>query len=277
MANRAVVRLIFWLIHNSWGTVFLSALFKSMFITAQAASLWLLIGWARGALPDFVVRLHIIEDESALYPFFCSLVFIASAFFSLFSKFLCIRSVQNLEADLFFRINTDFPSSSEWRNVAKLMISIVDSVIPLLLMIIVLSAWVVIFPVLFLPILFALLILLAIPAAGVKLTKKAFNMPRKRVNKDSYLGSPEYARFYRLLINPQIITVGVYGVVAIVVSLVAYLMKTYPVEIDGIEALPLITIIAFLQMKSMIGLIVRWGVYSDCALVVHTCSMVHSK
>lgn len=266
--GNSVIRLFCKFLKSQWPTIAIALCFKSAFLLIQVIAIWTILGWMRGSVPEIISMFLGIESASYVYPVFAGLLLIFSSVCSFVSKLIAISAVKRLEFRLFNEISHNPPPASDWRNLAKLLLSLTDSLMPLGIILAIIGFWLYFIPVLMPLVIIAVLIIALFQVRGIRFSKNTFLMPRVRAKPEEYIGSDDYLRFYKLLMVPQYVTFGTYILVAVTIAGVAILIKSHSATVLRLGLLPLATALSILQLKSFIGLTVRWGVYAGSASAI---------
>lgn len=259
--------LVVLLFRSSFGLILVGLFFRVAYSLLQVAAIWIVIHWVNGSLPGVLIEAISLGQGSMMFPIACSFFLILSAGASLLSKALAIGAVKNFEK----KVCNDAVKISfgDYRNVAKLLLSVVDAIIPVLLVIVVVILWSLEYS-------WLLAVAFLFFLAGVWLLKKGvsyaspFYAIKPNKDKGSYLYSSERIRFYKILMVPQYISmVASIGIsLALVASAIA--SKLYVDLSSGFHSLLIIaTIVSCLQVRSFVGLMVKMGAYNKSATYVN--------
>jgi len=239
--------------------IFISLFFRATSSVLQMGAMWLVIYWVNGNLPIVLVEIINLDQESLIFPVVGSLFLILSAVLSLLSKLFGITAVKKFEKKI---SNDDIKiNSSDYRNVAKLLLSVIDVIVPAVLLTTVVILW---------SLEYAWLIILAVLLGflGIWILKKGvsyvspFYVIKPHNNKSGYLHSAERIRFYKILMVPQYISMAVFLAISIILVAVAIASKSYVDISSGFHSLLVImTIVSLLQLRSFVGLMVKMGAY----------------
>lgn len=246
--------------------------FRFLFIVLQVASIWFIFGWVGGHVNQHILNLVELSVDSYIYPCIGALGFIGSTIFSLFSKICALKATFRFERSIVEQnVNLNVVmTTGDLKNIVKLMISILDVMVPLGLIVAVSAIWVFITPYMLILILFMLFLGVWSLKKGVGFSAKRYRPISTRNKLDSYVGSEEHLSFYKILILPNYITLVLMTIiaVAIVASLVA--TKLYFASHGGqVGYMAILTGVAFLQMRSFSSIILRAGAYNKSLLAVY--------
>ncbi len=245
---------------SSFGLILLSLFFRFTFSILQVVAIWVLIYWVNGNVPQSLLEATNIEQDSLVFPVACSLFLMLSAGASFLSKILAIRAVKKFEENLCndaAKVNF-----GDYWSVAKLLLSVVDAIIPVLFVIVVVILWSLEYP-------WMMAVALLLVFLGVWLLKKGvtyaspFYAINPNKNKGNYLCSAERTRFYKILMVPQYISmVASMGVLLLLVASVMVSKLYIPVGDAYHSLLIIVTIMSLIQLKSFVGLVVKMGAYN---------------
>jgi hypothetical protein len=252
--------------------VLASMFFKGLFLLTQVVSLMLIIGWAMGSVRAVIVEVIGVPPESVLFPCIGAAGFVLSTLFSLFSKQCALKATSAFETHILgkFDPNDHSLSSGDLNSIVKLMISIVDSVVPIVLILGVSVAWAVVKPYSVLIILILMSLMFWIIKKGIRFSSKRFRLKMIRPDIKDYVESDQHERFYGILLTSHYISIGMTIIISIslVISLVT--AKEFLDFNSGYAArLLLVTGVAFLQARSFVGIIMRTGAYNKSLVTVH--------
>jgi len=264
--NNRVIYLFYLLVSLAGFRVALSLITKATFIGFQVLALWLTISWLSGTVLPSVKELLEFDDASIVYPVISGVLLFLASLASFVSRLIALQSINKLEDYIFGAINREDVLVSDYRNITKLLLALMDALIPLTLIIVVLIAWLVKLPEL-MPLLTLLVVLISLLLrVGARFSRTRFKYPVKRAKNIEYIGSDEHQKFYRILMLPQYLSLATYGLIS--VAMVGIVISTQYMSVGGnvgLGLLPIATALALLQFKSFVGLLVRLGVYSGSA------------
>lgn len=247
--------------------------FRFLFIAMQVLSIWFIFGWVGGNVNEYALDFIGLPAVSYAYPCIGAAGFIASTVFSLLSKICALKATLKFEQVVVQRSVAleVILTKGDLKNIVKLMISVLDIVVPLGIIIAVSVLWVAITP-------YTLILLVFIFFAGVWFLRKGVGFSAKRYkavatrNKlDSYLGSEEHLGFYKVLLLPNYITLVLITVIAISIVLSIIATKIY-FDQHGAKVghMAILTGAALLQVKSFNGIILRAGAYNKSLAAIYS-------
>ncbi|WP_085920298.1 hypothetical protein [Halomonas sp. CSM-2] len=252
--------------------VFASIGFRLLFILLQVASIWFVFGWIGGSVNPFIMKLVGMPVGSYVYPCIGALGFIGSTFFLLIGKICSLKATFKFE-NYIVKNNINMKSSvtkGDLKNLVKLMISVIDVMVPISLIVAVSALWVFITPYMLILIFLMLCLGIWLIRKGVGFSAKRYKTTPTRKNIDSYVGSDEHIGFYKMLLLPNYIMLASMSIiaVAIVSSLIA--TKIYFSSYgEQIGYMAILTGVAFLQMRSFSTIIVRAGAYNKSLSLIY--------
>ncbi|MCM1566297.1 MAG: hypothetical protein NC238_10185 [Dehalobacter sp.] len=245
---------------------------RLFFILLQMASIWIVFSWVSGSVNAYFLEIVGQPADSYIYPGVGAAGLIGSTCFSLLSKMLALESTYKFEAKIVERNSSlHFPlTKGDLRNIVKLMISVLDIIIPLMLIVIVACLWTVITPYTLLIVGLVLFIGAWASKQGVKFSANSFKNITATGRLNEYIGGHEHRRFYKILLLPNYVSLVIISMVSVSVALSLVATKIYFTSHGmNIGHMAIITGVAFLQMKSFAGIIVRAGAYNKSLSVVH--------
>ncbi|TBU81919.1 hypothetical protein DNK06_05205 [Pseudomonas daroniae] len=246
--------------------------FRFLFIAMQVASIWFIFGWVGGHVNSYIVSFVGVSVESYIYPCIGAIGFICSTVFSLFSKMCALKATFKFEGVVVEKSIADKSpmTKGDLKNIVKLMISVLDVVVPLGLIIAVSILWAFITP-------YSLMIFVFIACSGIWLLRKGVIFSAKRYkpvstrNKlDSYVGSEEHLGFYKVLLLPNYIALVIISIISVSIVLSLIATKLYfSSHGSHVGYMAILTGVAFLQIKSFASIILRAGAYNKSLAAVH--------
>lgn len=247
--------------------------FRFLFIAMQVVSIWFIFGWVGGHVNPHVLELVGLPAESYVYPCFGALGFICSTLFSLFSKVCALKATLKFERFIVEK-NTTLQialNKGDLKNIVKLMISVLDVVVPLGLITAVSVLWALITPYTLILVLFILLFGVWFLKKSVGFSAKRYKLVSVRNRLDSYMGSEEHLGFYKILLLPNyiaLVLVAIIGV-SIVLSLIATRLY-FASHGSQVGYMAILTGVAFLQIRSFASIILRAAAYNKSLAAVHS-------
>lgn len=245
---------------------------RLFFILLQMASLWIIFSWVSGSVNAYFLEIVGQSADSYIYPGIGAAGLIGSTCFSLLSKMLALESTCKFEAKVVERNSSlNLPlTKGDLKNIVKLMISVLDIIIPLMLIVVVACLWTAITP--YTLLIFSLVLFIGVWTSkkGVKFSANSFKNITATGQLNEYIGGHEHRRFYKILLLPHYVSLVIISMVAISVALSLVATKIY-FNSHGMSIghMAIITGVAFLQMKSFAGIIVRAGAYNKSLSAIH--------
>lgn len=246
--------------------VLLAMALKVSFLVVQLGSIWLIFYWVTGNVPSALVEKTGVPVESYFYAFLGAGLLFLSSLLGLASRFVALKATLRLEKVILAEVRAkEFPLlPGDLKNIVKVMLSLIDITVPVLLIIAVIVCWSLVLPYSLLAVLVLLVIGFVAIRSGVGYSAGKYRRTGKRVSIAEYLSSNEHISFYRVLLLPNYISMVIFGVISISIVLSVYIARQY---FDGgswyTDLLMIATAITFLQMRSFAGIIQRVGAYSD--------------
>lgn len=244
--------------------------FKACFILFQVISIWTLISWFSGAVVPQLQNIVGVSSDSYAYPALASLALIMASISNALSRYLGLKCVLKVEV-LLERCSegTDI-RASDYKGVAKLLLALMDSLIPMLFILVIALFWLLLYPYAIPVVLLLFFLLLKLFKRAVAFSARRMKPLATRSTGVDYLNSAEHRHFHGILMIPQYITIVVYSFMALGVLLFSIFVKGYMGgDVDSwLGLLMIITAIAFIQFRSFISVAVRMGAYNSIALRV---------
>ncbi|MDI3323039.1 hypothetical protein QKW35_01505 [Pontibacterium granulatum] len=242
--------------------VLAAVLCKAAFIILQVSAIWIMIIWVRGSMLPLAQQIVGAEPGSLLYPILSGGLLIGAACSSCLARSLGLGGVKKVEQLVMAETSGKQLHVGDYRNLAKLLLAVIDSFVPLAFIMLVILVWIYTVPALMLPLAGVLLIILFFFRQGARFSARYFKLSSERLDPESYVGSEEQQRFYRTLMLPQYITVGSYIFIAAALVAVVVSIKTLSAGDVELGLLPIASALAVVQFRSFVGLLVRFGAYS---------------
>lgn len=241
-----------------------SVFLKGLFLLFQISAIWLMLSWISGTIMPEILDIVQHNVTSYLYPIFAGCILILGSFAAFFSKLFALNSIKKLEKHISQLTQGKDILVSDYRNVTKLMLVLIDSLVPFIFIISVLFVWTLKVNEL-VPLFFICTISLAfLFRTGIRYARGIFKAAVKKIDKYEYFGSDEHKKFHQILMAPSYISLVIFILISIVM-IVAAIWLSSSSNLISFGFLPIATAIAILQFKSFVGLIVRIGVYSENA------------
>lgn len=246
--------------------------FRFLFIGMQVISIWFIFGWVGGSVNQQVLDLVGLPVSSYIYPCIGAAGFICSTVFSLFSKICALKATFKFERAVAEKsmVLKAILTKGDLKNIVKLMISVLDVVVPLGLIFAVSVLWAFITPYTLILAFFILLSGVWFLRKGVGFSAKRYKPVPTRIKLDSYVGSEEHLGFYKILLLPNYITLVLITIVAVSIVLSLIATKLYFASHGSqVGYMAILTGVAFLQIKSFASIILRAGAYNKSLAAVH--------
>lgn len=272
LLNGKLVSLIVLLVRTSPGYTLISILAKAAFLLMQLASILLMFSWINQSVPKPLIALTGLAADSNWYAFMAAAGLVLSSAMSLLSKKMALKGTMKVERVILARVNETHAGlqKGDLKNIVKVLLSVTDIIVPVMLMVAVIIGWVVVTP--YSAIAIGVLAVLALPLMrrGVSFSAKRYKPGKARIALPDYLDSEEHQSFYKIMIMPNYIGLAMFTLISggIIFSVMA--AKVY---FDGQETfahiLIIATAVAFLQARSFVGIILRTGAYNRSITKVH--------
>jgi len=246
--------------------------FRFLFLGTQVVSIWFIFSWVGGSVNQYVMMLVGLPETSYVYPGIGAAGFIGSTIFSLLSKVCALKATYKFEKELVKKneIANEKLTKGDLKNIVKLMVSSLDSVVPLTLITCVSVLWVAITPYVLILIFLVFLAGLWFVKKGVGISAKRYKSVTTRSKLDSYIGSEEHSNFYKILLLPSYLTLALISVIAISVTTSLIATKVYfASHASPIGHMAILTGVAFLQIRSFISIILRAGAYNKSLTAIY--------
>jgi hypothetical protein len=241
--------------------------FKGLFLLFQISSIWIMISWVSGNMLPAVKGIIQLNDSSYVYLAVGWLLLIAASASSLLSRWLALRGVGKLEQYVGDRAGGSVILVSDYRNLTKVMLGVIDAIVPFVFITCVLVAWIIVQPGLIFPIVMLVILVGFLFRKGIVFSAEKFENKGEKVKPEEYLGSTQHKSFKQILMVSQYISLVVYALIATGIVGVLVIIDSLG-SLHTIGLLPVATAIALLQFKSFISLLVRLGAYVDSVLKV---------
>jgi hypothetical protein len=242
-----------------------SVILKGVFILLQISAIWIMISWISGVMLPGVKGIVQLEVSSYIYPIISGCLLVLASLTAFCSKWLALKSIKRLEQHVAELTRGKDLLVSDYRNLSKLLLALIDSLVPFVFIFSVLFAWAVVVHEL-IPLFFISLVAVALLfRIGIRYSRGVFKTTVKKVNIDDYFGSDEHKKFHQILMVPHYISLTIFILISIAMVIVAISLRSSD-NLISFGFLPVATALAILQFKSFVGLLVRIGVYSENAI-----------
>lgn len=257
---------------KSYIFVFVAVVFRAGGIACQATSISLLVGWLANNVPEVLLITFGIQSDNLVIPLFAAGVFFLSSVSAILSKIITLRGVHNFEKYIFLEKNLSKITIAEFGGLTKVLLAVVDSIMPLVFLVIVCFLWILKFPIL-LPVMIAFILsVIFLGRSAISFVVKSHRSNVDRLKSERSLAKEVvYSKaasdraLYKMIILPQYLSIFIYFVIAALLVTSIVMMKQFPVTEQDLLSrfLPIGTLIAALQLKSIISLITKVGIFSD--------------
>ncbi|WGI26629.1 hypothetical protein QEN58_06095 [Halomonas alkaliantarctica] len=252
--------------------VLIGIIFRFLFIVLQVSSIWFIFGWVGGNVKPVVKEMIGLPVESYIYPCIGALGFILSTLCLLIGKMCSLKATCQFEKVIVEKVgnNQVLISKGDLKNIVKLLISVMDVMVPLALIVTVSALWIHVTP-------YMLILIFIMLCGGAWLLKKGVGFSAKRykpINRtgklESYVGSQEQQGFYKMLLLPNYIMLALMSIIAILIVTSLIATKLYFESHGGqIGYMAILTGVAFLQMRSFSNIVVRAGAYNKSLSAIY--------
>lgn len=267
-----LVRLFFLLMKISPISVAASLFFKGLFLLAQILSITTIFSWSMGHVRPALVGLTGYPPDSVIYPCLAACCFVASSIFLLISKKVALSATMSLEKLILSHYipgKKTCLTPGDLNNIVKLMLSLLDSIVPIALIFCVSVAWGYIEPFTVVIVLLIVVFFIWLMRKGVSFSAGRYREVKSSSGIESYYGSERHVRFYKILILPQYISIASTTVVSLALVFSIISAKIYLENHSSLPAkLMLVTGVAFLQSRSFVGIVLRAGAYNKSLVAV---------
>jgi len=262
--RNSVSRLVSLLFRVSPAQVILSMFFKVAFLATQLGSIWLTFYWVAGSIPTALVSSSGISPESNVWAFIGAGGLFLSSLISLMSKALALKATFRFEKVILEsgRIEEVSLLPGDLKNGVKVLLSLIDVTVPILLIVSLVVFWAIVNP-------YSILVIVALFFIGVFALKRGVNFSAgkyvrtgKRARITEYLESDEHNAFYKIMMLPSYISAVTFATIS--VSIIASVLLAKEILASGslyVDFILIATAITFLQMRSFVGVIQRLGAY----------------
>lgn len=251
---------------------FISSLFlKLLFLLMQAIALGIIFHWSTGHVNYYLLSMIGQDKGSYIYPGVGAFLFVTASLISLLSKIVALKAIEKLEVlivkkSLSSKVKV---SIGDLKNIVKLLIHVVDVIMPTVLFVGVTIFWMFIAPSMVLFFVFVLIWALLLMKKGVRFSSSRYGRKSARLGVNEYLSSDDHKSYYNILLMSNYLTAVVFPIISVlmVVSLVA---ASHYSESLGSYAnkVTIVTALALFQTKGFIGLTLKIGTcYKSLILV----------
>ena len=195
--SNSVSRLVALLFRVSPVQVILSMFLKVVFLATQLGSIWLTFYWVSGSIPPALVSSSGIPSESNIWAFIGAGGLFLSSLISLMSKALALKATFRFEKVILEsgRIEEVSLLPGDLKNGVKVLLSLIDVTVPILLIVSLVVFWAIVNP-------YSILVIAALFFIGVFALKKGVSFSAgkyvrtgKRARITEYLASDEHNAF----------------------------------------------------------------------------------
>jgi len=242
--------------------LFIALLLKACFISLQVAAIWLMISWVGGKPLPLVQTLVAHDPSSYIYLAISACALILASVFSFGARWVTLRCVKRAETYVFHRAGKKGGLlASDFRNLSKFLMSIIDAFMPMAFIVSVVIAWIIVVPAALLPLAAVAFFIVFSFKKAVVFSERTFRPGKRVAAPQEYIGSVEHQKFYRILMVPQYISLVTYILIAVGMVIVLASVKQLETESFELGFLPVASALALLQFKSFAVLLVRYGAY----------------
>lgn len=242
-----------------------AVVFKGIFLLLQISAIWMMISWISGAMLPVAKELVRLNDSSYVYLAIAWGMLISASASAFFSRWLALRSIKKLEQYVCEKTEGKGLMVSDYRNLTKIMLGLIDAFVPLIFIVGVLGAWLIVIPELMLPFVVLVILVGLFFRKGIHFSAARFKGTGRRIDPEKYIGSNEHQNFYQILMVSQYISLATYTLIATGIVVALILIQSFSENLQTLGLLPVATAIALLQFKSFVSLLVRLGAYSGNA------------
>ncbi len=273
LLNGKLVGLIVLLLRTSPSFTLLSIVAKGAFLLMQLASILLIFSWINESIPERLIALTGFEANSNGFAFMAAAGLVLSSAMALFSKKMALKGIVNVERVIIENLG-EGPNNGlqkgDLKNIVKVLLSVTDVIVPLMLIVAVVATWIVITPYSSVAIGAIAVVALPLMKKGVSFSAKRYKPGKARIPLPDYLDSDEHLSFYKIMIMPNYIGLAMFTLISFGIILSVMAAKVY---FEGQETfahlLIIATAVAFLQARAFVGIILRTGAYNRSITKVH--------
>lgn len=272
LLNSKLVRLILLLARTSPGLTFTSIAAKAAFLLMQLASILLIFSWINQSIPQLLIVVTGLESSSNWFAFMGAAGLVLSSAMSLLSKKMALKGIVKVERIILDRVSDANIGlqKGDLKNIVKVLLSVTDVIVPIMLMGAVIVSWIVVTPYSAIAIVILAVFALPLMKRGVSFSAKRYQPGKARIALQEYLDSEEHLSFYKIMIMPNYIGLAMFTLISVGIILSVMAARVY---FDGQETfahiLIIATAVAFLQARSFVGIILRTGAYNRSITKVH--------
>lgn len=263
--DNTAVYLLWLLLRQAHISIFFAVAFKGLFILFQVSAIWIMISWVSGAMLPLVKGLLHLNDSSYVYLSIGWALLVFSSVAAFFSRWLALNGIKKLERYVSEKIKGKGLVVSDYRNLTKMMLGLIDAFVPAIFIGVVLAAWLIQMPELLLPFIVLVILVGLFFRKGVRFSASKFKRAGGRIDPKRYIGSDDHQHFYQILMVSQYISLAIYTLIATSIVAALIFIQTFSESLLSLGILPIATAVAILQLKSFVGLLVRLGAYASNA------------
>ncbi len=265
LLNGKLVSLIVLLLRTSPGTTLVSIVAKAAFLLMQLASILLIFSWINQSVPEPLIALTGFQANSNGFALMAAAGLVLSSAMALLSKKMALKGTVKVERVIIGRLG-ERPNGlqkGDLKNIVKVLLSVTDVIVPMMLMVAVVATWIIITPYSAVAIGGLAVVALPLMKKGVSFSAKRYKPGKARIPLPDYLDSDEHLSFYKIMIMPNYIGLAMFTLISFGIILSVMAAKVY---FDGQETfahlLIIATAVAFLQARAFVGIILRTGAYN---------------
>jgi len=242
--------------------LFFSLFLKASFILLQISAIWIMVSWIGGKVLPRVQEVVGLDSSSYIYLAIAACALILASACSFGAKLVSLHCVKKAEIYVSQLAGKSAGLlASDFRNLSKFLMSIIDAFMPLTFIVSVVIAWIVVVPAALLPLTVVAIFIVFCFKKAVGFSAKTFRRGKREAATQEYIGSVEHQQFYRILMVPHYISLATYSLIAVGMVIVLIAIKRFTIEHLELGLLPIASALALLQFKSFAVLLVRYGAY----------------
>lgn len=260
-----LVGLVMLMLRTSPACTLASLIAKAAFLLMQLASIMLIFSWINQSVPGPILTVTGLPADSNWFALLGAFGLILSSALSLLSKKMALKGILRVERVIIERFvgQAHTLQKGDLKNIVKVLLSVTDVIVPVILIVAVTAAWVWITPYSLIAVVILALFALPLMRKGVSFSAKRYRPSKVRTLFPDYLDSEEHTAFYKILIMPNYIGMAMFVMISVGLILSVLAARLY---FNGNETyahiLIIATAVAFLQTRSFVGIILRAGAYN---------------
>lgn len=243
---------------------------KASFILFQVSSIWVLVSWIGGSVVQVIQDFVGSPSSSYVYPAMSAFFLVFAAISAALSRYVGLKCVSKVELCVNSVAKEGDVTVADYKNLTKLLLSMMDALIPSLFILVVVIIWGFIYPMIIPLICVLLVFLLQFFRRGVGVSAKKLKPLLSKVKAVDYVHSEQRLRFYSILMLPQYVIIAIYTLIAFFVLFLSVAVRSY---LDGgsihdLGLLLIVSALALMQLKSFVTVLVRSGAYNSSAVKI---------